>query len=529
MPAASPYETALRLNHPAPTYVPGDDDKARVTAYQTYEDIYWNVDTAFSVLLRDPDGEDISRRYVPAARTIIEGTNRYLAKGMEWVGSVPADVTLGPEDVKATMEMLQALFKREEVTSKIMDLKRWMLIRGDGILHVTADPSKPEGTRLRIQELSPEHYFPIMDRSDTTRRVGVYIVQVVLNDDEEEIVQRIEYRRILTQEDSGTYGTPVGGIFYKVGYYALEGWDDRFPFTDEDLEEADAPSWAAAPEGATVDPLAGYPLPPAITSIPVYHFRNRATGEFGVSELQGIETLLAGITQVVTDQDIAVALQGIGVYWTDSGRPRDDQGNEVDWVISPASMLEISAGSRVGRVDGANDIESMLKHSEQLGVHARESSGTPDVAVGRVDVKVAESGIALAIQFAPVIAKNEETEEGMANKLDQMVYDLLNMWLVAYEGWSANGLVVTVHFGDPLPVNREAIVKEVTELVTAKVISLRFAAQVVRDKLGYDIDPVEMAAEVATEGAAALDAAAARMGTELGTPDPNAAPGGEAV
>jgi hypothetical protein len=181
-------------------------------------------------------------------------------------------------------------------------------------------------------------------------------------------------------------------------------------------------------------------------------------------------------------------------------------------------MLELSQGSKVGRVDGANDIDSMIKHSDQLGTHAREATGTPDVAVGRVDVQAAESGVALAIQFAPITAKNAETEEELGNKCDQMGYDLLNMWLPAYEGWTVNGLVISIHFDDPLPVNREAIVKEVGDLVTAKIISKRFAAQVVKDKLGYDIVPEDMVVEVAAEDAALLDMAAARMGSDLNAP-----------
>lgn len=521
MPAASPYATALALNHPAPTYVPNEDDNDRVRSYQTYEDIYWNVDTAFEAILRDADGEEISRRYVPGARTLIEGTNRYCCKNLAWVGTVPADVTLGEEDQKATMDMLQGLFKREALGSKFMSMKRWLLIRGDALLHVSADPLKPEGTRLRITELSPESYFPIMDRVDTERVVGCYIVTVIKDDEDEEIVQRIEYRRMLTPDDVAKYGAPLGTIYYRLSFYTLEGWDDRYPRTEEDLEEAEAPSAVSGSEAGTLA-MTGGPLPAQITSLPVYHFRNRAMGGkvFGISELQGVETLLGGQTQVVTDQDIAVALQGIGVFWTDSGRPQDSQGNEVDWVISPATMLELTSGSKVGRVDGARDINSMLAHTEAMGQHAREASGTPDVAVGRVDVKVAESGIALAIQFAPVVAKGEELEEECANKLDQMVFDLLNGWLPAYEGWSPNGMVVTVVFGDPLPVNRAAIVTEVAELVKNKVISRRMGAQIIKDKLGYDIDPVAMVGEVNAEDSAVLDAAAARMGSELGEAPP---------
>lgn len=515
MPSVSPYATALDLGRPKPNWVPRPEDADRVQSYFTYEDVFHNVKDAFAVVLRDAAGEEAYRRYVPAARTIIEATNRYLCKGMTYVSTVPTDVTLSDEDVAATMQLLTSTFKREEFTAKFLSMKRWMLIKGDSLLHVTADPLKPQGSRLRITELPPEFYFPIHHPIDTERVIGCYITSLVEDDEGEEIAQRIEYRRVLTEEDASTYGVPVGSIWYRVQYFEPDGWDDRAPLTEEDLAPVDAPAWAATPEGSAQDPLAGYALPATITAIPVYHFRNnrRGTAPFGTSELQGVETLVAGVHQAITDTDLAVALTGIGVYATDSGKPRDSQGNETEWVIAPASVVELEAGKSFKRVEGVgrDGVEAMHAHSDKLQTEARQATATPDIAVGRVDVSVASSGVALAIEMAPIISKNEEKEEEISSKLDQLLYDLLNGWFPAYEQHNAGGLVVNVVFGDPLPVNREAVVTEVTELVTAKVISAQFAMKVLKDKLGYEIDPQQMLREIAQEAQALLDADGAQL------------------
>lgn len=521
----SPYKTALDLGRSAPTWIKNTEDKNRVTSYWTYEDVYNNISSAFEVILRSADGEEKSRRYVPGARTIIEATNRYLAKNPELIFEVPADVTASEEQIAALRALFSSTWIREEIGVKFSSMKRWMLIRADGMLHISADPAKLEGQRIRVTELDPGSYFRIEDTIDPERTIGCYLVSVVLDDAEKQIVQRIMYRRMLTDEDVSTYGAPLNAIFYQVSYWETDGWDDRPPAKAEDLKPLDAPAWATPGEG-DADYLTGYALPPSITAIPVYHYRNNRRGNepFGLSELQGIETLLGGLTQTLTDEDLAMSLHGVGVYYTDSGTPRDDTGNVVDWEISPGSVLELEQGSTFGRVAGVTTLEPLVTHTQQLTSAARETTATPDVAVGRVDVQVAESGIALAIQMAPIVAKNAEKEEELKNKTDQLLYDLVNGWFPAYEGLQASGIVVTMVFGDPLPVNRDAIVKEVTDLIKdgQQVISKRFALQILKDKLGYDIDPEAMLQEIAAENAAALDAAGARLTEEAGGVDTGA-------
>lgn len=520
----SPYSTALELKRPRPSWVPGKEDADRVTVYYTYEDIFNNVKDAFKQLLRDAAGEEAFRRLVPAARSIVEATNRYLAKDPQIVSTVPSTVTLAEEAQAEFMEFLRNLWAREEMATKFLSMKRWMLVRGDSLFHITADPGKAEGSRISILELEPDHYFPTHDTIDPSKVIGAYVVTIVLADDgEEQIAQRIEYQKVRTPEDSARFnGAPVGTIFYRVGFFEPDAWDDREPeFSEADLKPVPVPDWAVPAEGVP-DYIAGYTLPSEITTIPLYHYRNARTGNepFGRSELQGIETLLAGITQTMSDEELAVSLTGLGVYATDSGRPRDDSGAEAEWIIAPATVIELEDGRTFNRVEGIDDLKPMLQHTDALSGQARETTATPDVAVGRVDVQTAESGIALAISMAPIIAKNAEKEEELRGKTDQLLYDLTNMWVPAYEGRPATGLVVTIEFGSPLPVNEDAVVANVSTLVEKKVIPVRFALQLLKDKLGWDIDPAALSGELVAEQSAALDAAAARI-------DAEAAPSGQ--
>jgi len=345
------------------------------------------------------------------------------------------------------------------------------------------------------------------------------VVTIVTADDPtKEIAQRIEYRKIRTPDDVSEFGAPIGSIFYRVGYFETDGWDDRPPLPPTDLKPVEVPDWAAPAEGS-LDYITGFALPPEITTIPIYHFRNRREGTelWGRSELQGLESLLAGIIQTASDEDLTISLHGIGVYTTDSGQPRDSKGNVVDWVIAPASVLELSPGTTFNRVKGVDSVKPMLDHMDMLERGTRETSGTPDIAVGKVDVAVAQSGVALALEMSPILAKNSETEEDLKATLDQMFFDLVTMWLPAYEGANFGGVLYQIVFGDPLPVDRKGIIEEITSLVDSKIIPIRFALQILKDKLGYDVDPVAMAAEVQAEASAALDAAAARVDAALAT------------
>lgn len=515
--AVSPYATVVPLKRPVPTYVTNPEDQDRVRAYTTYEDIWNNVPEAFAELLRASD-DPISRRYIPAVREIVEAVNRYLGQDMETVWTPIPGATVTDEQMAEWRGRLDSFWAREEVGIKFMSSKRWLLIKGDGLLHLTADPSKEEGSRVRLTEVEPEQYFPIWDPADGERLLGCYLVSVVQTDDDEDIVQRIEYRKVLSEDQAAELAAPVGAIFYRLGYFELDAWDDR-SVDDDDPKPVDAPEWAAIPEGATQDPFTGFALDPRITSIPVYHMRNRRrggkAGRFGTSEIQGLETIFAGVIQNTTDQDLAVAMVGLGTYWTTSGKARDANGAEVPWVIGPASIAELEADGSFGRVDGITTVQPILDHMKFLTDSARSSNGAPAIASGSVDSTVSLSGVAMRIQFMPVLAANAEREQEMASRWTHLLYDLLNMWFPVYEGWQPLPLQPSATFGDPLPPDRAAVILETTTLLAAGVISKEFAVQYLADKLGFQFPP-GMLETAAAEQQAALDAEAAQIAANAG-------------
>lgn len=520
--AASPYATVAPLKRPIPAHITDPDDQVRVQAYGTYEDIWNNVPEAFEALLRAED-DPLARRYVPAVREIVEAVNRYLAQDMETVWTPISGNTVTEERMKEWTDRLAAFWAREEVDIKFLSSKRWGLIKGDSLLHVTADPFKPEGSRVRLSELQPEEYFPIWDPTDGERILGCLLVSVVENDADEEIVQRIEYRRILTQEHADEFGAPIGSIFYRLGYFELDGWDLRDP--DTKIKEVDAPAWAVVAEGAD-DPFVGFALDSRISSLPVYHIRNHRRGgkpgRFGTSEIQGLESIFAGLIQNISDEDLTVAMDGIGVYWTTSGKARNSAGQEVPFVVGPGSIAELEPDAAFGRVQGVGTVQPYQDHLDYLLNSARGSNGAPSIASGAVDTSVTLSGVAMRIQFMPTLAANAEREAEMASKWTHLLYDLLNMWFPTYEGWEPLPLQPSVVFGDPLPPDRTAILQEVSVLVTLGIATREWAAGYLAERLGYKF-PAGMVAEAMAEQQAALDAEAQQIATNAGQ-----LPGGEA-
>jgi hypothetical protein len=326
------------------------------------------------------------------------------------------------------------------------------------------------------------------------RIVGCHIVDLVMFG-EDSVVRRQTYRK-----------TETGTVTSELSLFELGKWDDRY-----------------GAEVAQVKVLIpAFELPPVITTIPVYHIKNsRTPGDpFGNSEMRGIEQIAGAVNQSISDQDLAIALEGIGLYVTTSGPPTNEAGEEVNWQLGPGRVAEIEPETDFRRVQGVSSLPA-LDHVNFLLGAAQQAAGVPDIAAGRVDVSIAESGISLALQLSPLLAKNAEKEQEMLGVMDQMLYDLVQMWLPAYEGTPAQiGVEVVSRVSDPMPVNREARVAEIIALATATppLISTAYAAQELA-KYGYDF-PAEMQTDIVTEQTA-LSAAtnpdpfASRVASEL--------------
>jgi hypothetical protein len=149
----------------------------------------------------------------------------------------------------------------------------------------------------------------------------------------------------------------------------------------------------------------------------------------------------------------------------------------------------------------------VLDHLNYVMGEMQQAVGIPDIAAGNVDVTVAESGISLYLQLSPLLAKNEEKETEMLGVYDQMLYDLVQMWLPAYEDVPAGIAVEVVStVDDPIPVNKDTEIKNIIALATSvpPIISLAYAQAKLRE-LGYEF-PEEMTVQIVVEQAALNEA-----------------------
>lgn len=474
---SSPYTNVRPFVTTLPSWVGNNADAERISAYSVYEDIFWSSTDTFKLVMR---GTDVGPIYIPSGRVIVEATNRFLAQGWDFAVS-PRMGT--PADQEITQTLMTNLFRREALWTKFATQKRYGLIRGDVVWHIVADDTKPLGRRISVYEVDPGRFFPIVDPINPEKFHGVHLVsQAVL--EKKAVNFRQTYRR-----------DPVTGtITSESGYFELGKWDDRIdPSTGEQR---------IAKQVAVVQPPT--PLPPQITSLPVYHVKNNRIPDFtfGASEMRGLETLMLAVNQSITDEDLSLALQGLGLYWTTSGPPTDEDGNETNWRLGPGRVVEVDVESTFNRVKGIEDVSPWLDHMRFILDNGMQAAGVPDIAAGNVDVTTAESGIALSLKLSPLLAKNAEKEQEMMSKYDQMLYDFVHMWLPAYEGTDAATEVEVVGIvDDPMPVNRDARIQELISLVTSvpPIISAEYARQELT-KLGYEF-PAEMGEAIVAEQA----------------------------
>lgn len=494
-------------------------DQKRLQSYDLYENLYWNNHASLKIVLR---GEDSLPIYLPSGKKIIEATNRFLGQGFDYFvesGSLESPEEPPDEGSRQAIESyFRNWFKREELRSKFASNKRWGLVRADAVFYLTADPGKEVGQRLSIHEVDPRQIFLIDDPADVTRQIGCHIVELVPDfrepDTDKKIVKRTTFRKV--QNATGGF---TGKVSSEVTHWTIGKWDDRI------LAPADMEKVSNANSDVPLEDL-----PDPISQLPIYKWRNNPpqNSSWGMSQLTGLETLIFGINQSLSDEDLTLVMQGLGMFVTTASPPQDENGNVSDWNVGPGQVVEVGAEDKFDRVTGVSDVSPYINHMtfmDEKGLS--ESSGTPAVAIGRVDVAVAESGISLKLQLMPLLAQNEEKELEFIQVLDQMFHDIVNMWLPAYEEIAPNGVVVSCIFDDPMPVNRDARVQETLLLYTSDLILLTMAIDSLtelgwkypqQDAEGNPLNTEQIAAMLLAQAAAkaaALDPFAAQ-GLETG-------------
>lgn len=486
----TPYTNVATLFTATPQWM-SEMDAQRVMAYQVYEQIYWNVPETFKLTAR---GVEDSPIYIPTARTIIDTTNRYVGKG--WAPTIDTDFG-DAADQQALVQALAMLFRREKFFAKYNASKRYGLIRGDWLIHVIGNDLKPAGTRIKLEYVDPAAYFPISHPDDPDRIIGCHIVEQIQDPATEEwVLKRQTYQR--GADPVGNDGSDTT-IYNSIATFNAESWEE----------------FDAQPINVIKPPTALHPL---VKSLPVYHIKNIETpgDPFGSSDIRGLERIMAAVNQAVSDEELALALEGLGMYWTDSGAPVNDQGEETDWILGPGRVVEVAKERKFNRLSGVGSVKPVQDHLSFLIGALKESSGTPDIAIGKVEKSVAESGISLALQMGPMLAKADERDEAIAGTMDQFLYDIGTMWLPAYEGQTYNAVAVS-SFGDRLPTNKTQEVKDILAMVSEGLISAETGRLMLAEH-GY-VFPEGESEAIVSEAAArarAMDPFAARMANEEG-------------
>lgn len=488
----TPYSTVIPFggvtvaaDTTAPDWVPDALDQQRVQSYRIYEQIYWNVPETFKLVARGSEDKPI---YLLSGRKIVNVCDRYVGNNFTWVAT---DAQGAPAPLAQTA--FDTLFAREAFLSNFHANKLYGIMRGDWLWHITANPNKPAGKRITIRSLDPGSYFPIFDPNDVDRVIGCHIVELIQVGTEVQ-VKRLTY---LKNEPATLGGTPI--ITSQIGTYKLDEWGD---LKAETIQVIQPPT----------------PLDPRITALPVYHIRNfiEPQNPFGSSELRGVERLVAALNQSISDEDLTLAMDGLGMYSTNA-KAVDENGDETEWDIGPAKVQELDGDRNqvfFERITGVSSVSPYQDHLAFLKNDLMEGSGTPDITTGNVDVQVAESGVALLLKLAPILTKGEQKDRILIDVHNQMFFDILNGWLPAYEQMSfPEGTNVTAHVGEKLPFNRQQRVNELNQMLAQKVIDTQYYRDEMT-KLGYQF-PQDIAQRVQAEQSTLSDPFTGRLANEL--------------
>jgi hypothetical protein len=505
------YSTAKPLLAGLPAWINDEQEQKRIASYQLYEEIYWTAPQTFKLMARGQDAEPI---YIPSGRVIVETMHRYLANKMK----VIVDPAFGSDTEKALAEQVMTDFvRRERFYSRFNSNKRYGLIRGDWCWHLYADPTKAAGSRISLFPLDPGGLFPIYNEENLDEVVGYHIVEQFISDGQVGERGKVYMRRLTYRKTTGVGGPSP--ITVEDTVFEVDAWGG--PNMEEKAIKVMRP--------ATV-------LPSPIDSLPIYTVPNfdEPGAMWGSSEMRGLERLMAAVNQGISDEELTLAMDGLGLYATNAGAPLDpDSGEELPWDLGPAKVVEVPADAFFNRVSGVSTVTPMQDHLRYLHEQLDLSAGTPAVAKGKVDVQVAESGVALLLDLAPILSKGEEKEQIVTDITTNMLFDLAK-WFVAYEGTIFNSLMEITRwvpvYGAKVPPNETKLVEQLIAMATATppILPLNVVWDKLR-KLGYEDLPTNedlLAATLEQQTATAqatVDAMAGQIGAELNNPglDPN--------
>lgn len=471
----TPYDSAKRLIPPGnlPSWM-SEYDALRVASYQLYEDIYWTEPNTFKLQQR---GKEENPIYIPSGRIICNTMDRY--SGQEWILQVDPDYGTSSEQA-LLIRTINEFVKRERLKSKHETNKLYGKIRGDEFWYLVGNPDKPQGSRLSLMTADPSQVIPINPEKDVDRVIGYDIVEQVVFG-ETTYVNRTRYLKA-EHPDHPAYPSedPTTPVSFQVDVLEMENWDD--------------PKQAKVFQ-ATTPPLV---MPAGIVNLPLYHIKNyeEPGNPFGRSEMSGLERLMAGVNQSITDEELTLALHGIGMFKSGKGQPRDAAGNPTPWSLGPGKVVH---DDTFEHVQTTNTVTPFLEHVKYLEDRMHRVNGASDVAQGVVDVTVAESGIALRLRMGPIIDAARKKNTFRTEVYDQLFYDL-RAWFVAYEQMNFGDARVVSQFGSGIPRDVQGEFNRLYQMVTSDppLITMGYFREACRE-LGMNIPITETGEAIAQE------------------------------
>ena len=466
-----------------------EEERQRIQAYEKYDQMYWNDPTQYAIRVLDNE----QPIYVPNARVVVDTTAQWLMKGLQIVPAVSGKTDEVNDDTDLSQlspehQMLENLMRRERFRSRYAANKRAGITRGDSAFHITADPEAEPGARISIETLHPGMVWRVPDPDDPDEIIRIHLVEQWIDPDDETKtikIRKLTYEKISPQDDRNP--GPTRRISREEAIYALTGNNGGFWYGPTPEKIKTILEWEL--------------LPAAITHFPVYWFNNLEWESqlYGSSDLRGLEFLDWASSQGATDTQSALSLHGLGVYATDGGRPVDETGKEVDWEIVPGGVAEVPSGAYFRRVEGITSIQPMMDQLKYLESKMYAAAGLTDVALGQVDVKVAQSGIALAIKFMPTLARIEDRDISHTEIMQQMWFDLRS-WFEVYDADFQIPEVDVLIAKTKLPPDRVTTLNELNNMFDRKIISRKTYRLRMAD-LGYQIDDRQEEAQLLKEAA----------------------------
>src|SRR6185312_9566561 len=456
-----------------PAWLPKDDAQ-RAAVYDSLDSMYWTEDSSYALRVLVTE----QPIYVPNGRIVVDTISHYLLKGL----------LIKLEDVeknKKENDDLQAFLKREVFYPRFHTAKHSGCIRGDFVLHMTADPDKPEGKRISLTSVHPGKVLRKFDDDDGEHITEVWIVEPYVNpaDKDKLLVRRLHYwyeiGKVSTNTDDPDTPVPPDLELAQAG-------KDRYVWSEEEILVQNDKLWTDQEEVYKVL-NAGDQLPDQINHIPVFWFKNIAMDgqPFGSSDMRGMERVMRGVSQQITDLNVALALDGLGQFVTDAPPPTGPQGQELPWNIEPGQVLEVPNGNFMKRIDGVTSVTPSLDAVKYAENKIKEASGISAAAMGDAPPAVASNPMALAVNFLPTASKVQERDLFGIAKLEHIFW-MWTQFREAYEGeaWP-DGLEICVEVGDKLPKDRTERINELNNMLDRDVISIEYYRQEV-SLLGYE-------------------------------------------